>query len=64
MTSLETGSYPDGHEISEEILPFILADSAYSNTQHMVMTYKTTEILASPFVHELNKKLGGGMISY
>ena len=59
MTSLATGGHPDGHEISEEIPPLILADSAYSNTRHMVTTYKTTEILASPFVRELNKKLGG-----
>src|SRR5437762_9683757 len=41
MTSLATGSHPDGHEISEEIPPFILADSAYSNTRHMVQRWQS-----------------------
>src|SRR5579859_692102 len=57
--SLVTGVDPNGDEVYEDVPPFILADSAYSNTRHMVTTYKTTEILTSPVVHELNRKLGG-----
>src|SRR5436190_16670570 len=29
-------------QVLEDIPPFILADSAYSNTKHMVTTFKTT----------------------
>ena len=58
-TSLPTGMHLSEDEIYEEIPPFILADSAYSNTQHMVTTYKMTEILLDPAIRELNKKLGG-----
>src|SRR5579859_2174646 len=58
-TSLATGIHSNGDEVYEDVPPFILADSAYSNTRHMVTTYKTTEILASPVIRELNRKLGG-----
>ena len=40
------------------IPPFILADSAYSNTKHMVTTFKT-ECVRDPVICALNKKLGG-----
>ena len=43
----------------EDIPPFILADSAYSNTKHMVTTFKTTECVRDPEICALNKKLGG-----
>ena len=56
--SLPTGVDANGDEVNEDIPPFILGDSAYPNTRHMVTTYKTTEILSSPVVHELNKRLG------
>ena len=56
---LPTGVHANGDEVNEDIPPFILGDSAYPNTRHMVTTYKTTEILSSPVVRELNKKLGG-----
>ena len=58
-TSLMTGVQPNGDVLLEDVPPFILADSAYSNTRHMVTTYKTTEILANDIVGELNKRLGG-----
>src|SRR5579859_236925 len=57
--SLVTGVDPNGDEVYEDVPPFILADSAYSNTHHMVTTYKTTEILANPVVQDLNRRLGG-----
>ena len=43
----------------EDIPPFILADSVYSNTKHMVTTFKTTECVRDPEICALNKKLGG-----
>ena len=58
LSQMPTTSLPTGVEL-EDVPPFILADSAYSNTRHMVTTYKTTEILANDIVGELNKKLGG-----
>lgn len=48
----------DGDVISEDIPTFILADSAYPNTKHMVTTFKTTEC-ADPVINALNQKLGG-----
>src|SRR5947207_9041536 len=57
-TSLPTRMHSNGDEVYEEIPPFILADSAYSNSQHIVTTYKTTEILSNPAIRELNRKLG------
>src|SRR5438046_4106487 len=58
-TPLVTGMDPNENEINEDVPPFILGDSAYPNSRHLVTTYKTTEILSSAVVSELNKKLGG-----
>lgn len=58
-TPLVTGMDPNENEINEDVPPFILGDSAYPNSRHLVTTYKTTEILSSAIVSELNKKLGG-----
>jgi len=49
----------DGEYIYEDIPPFILSDSAYSNAKHFVMTFKTTEVTSDHIVCALNKKLGG-----
>jgi len=44
--------------IEEEVPAFILTDSAYANSKHLVTTFKTNE--CSNFViAELNKRLGG-----
>ena len=57
-TKLPTGERDDGEIIYEDIPAFILADSAYTNSKHMVTTFKVTE--CSDFVvAALNKKLGG-----
>ena len=48
-----------GKQVLEDIPPFILTDSAYSNTKHMVTTFKTTECTRDPVICALNKKLGG-----
>ena len=48
----------DGIIIEEEVPAFILADSAYGNSKHLVTTFKVNE--CSDFVvAALNKKLGG-----
>jgi DDE superfamily endonuclease len=57
-TSLPTGQV-DGQIIYEEIPAFILADSAYANTKHVVTTFGTTECNSDPVIAALNKKLGG-----
>ena len=57
--SLPTHMLSNGQEVYEDIPPFILTDSAYSNTRNMMTTYKTTEILSDSIVRELNRKLGG-----
>jgi DDE superfamily endonuclease len=57
-SSLPTGQV-DGQVIYEEIPAFILADSAYANTKHVVTTFGTTECNSDPVIAALNKKLGG-----
>lgn len=54
---LSTG-FANGVTIDEEIPPFILADSMYPNSKHLVTTFKTTEC-RDPIIAKLNKKLGG-----
>ena len=49
----------DGEYIYEDIPPFILSDSAYSNAKRFVTTFKTTEVTSDHIVCALNKKLGG-----
>src|SRR5436309_409215 len=58
-SSLATGLLATGEQVLEDIPPFILADSAYSNTKHIVTTFKTTECTRDPVICALNKKLGG-----
>jgi len=55
---LPTLTLETGNDIVEEIPPFILADSAYANTKHVVTTFRTTEIMADNNVRALNQKLG------
>jgi hypothetical protein len=54
-----TGVDQNGDEVYEDVPPFILADSAYAKTRHMVTTYKTTEMLVDPVIRDLNRKLSG-----
>src|SRR5436190_10605215 len=58
-SSIPTYGLPNNEEIIEEIPAFILGDSAYPNTRHVVMTYKVTEMLRDETVSLLNKRLGG-----
>ena len=58
-SSLATGLLATGEQVLEDIPPFILADSAYLNTKHMVTTFKTTECVRDPVICALNKKVGG-----
>ena len=55
---LPTLTLETGNDIVEEILPFILADSTYVNIKHVVMTFRTMEIIADNIVRDLNQKLG------
>jgi len=58
-SSLTTGASLHGEPTDEDIPPFILGDSAYPNTRHMVTTYKATEMANNAAIAALNKKLGG-----
>jgi hypothetical protein len=49
----------DGESRLEEVPAFILADSAYPNTSHVVPTYRVTECNNCPITKALNKKLSG-----
>src|SRR5947207_10873089 len=57
-TRLVTGERDDGKVIYEDIPAFILADSAYPNSKHLVTTFKVTET-SDEIINALNKKLGG-----
>jgi hypothetical protein len=50
--------FVNGVNTYEAIPPFILADSTYPNSKHLVTTFKTTEC-RNPVTAKLNKKLGG-----
>lgn len=56
--SIPTGQLSDGTLIHEDVPAFILADSAYPNAKHMVMTFKNSD-LKDAETSALNKKLGG-----
>jgi DDE superfamily endonuclease len=58
LSQFATAPLQTGDVISEDIPAFILADSAYPNTKHMVTTFKTAEC-ADPVIWALNQKLGG-----
>jgi len=53
-----TTGYADNITVDEEIPAFILADSAYANSKHLVTTFKLGEC-SDVVVAQLNKKLGG-----
>ena|SRR5579859_1729599 len=55
---VEMGLSLNSDEIMEEVPAFILGDSAYPNTRHMVTTFRLTDIGNDPAIKELNKKLG------
>lgn len=58
-TQLPAGQQEDGVIIYEDIPAFILADSAYTNSKHLVTTFKVTECSTDLVIAALNKKLGG-----
>ncbi len=57
LAKLGTAPLMTGEDINEEIPAFILGDSAYRNSRHMVTTYKVTECNADRSVRHLNFEL-------
>ena len=57
LAALGTSSLASGEDIIENILAFILGDSAYKNAQHFVTTYKVTECDTDTSVRHLNAHL-------
>src|SRR5579859_1890102 len=57
-TELTTFQFPDGVEMVEEVPAFILGDSAYPNTRHMVSTFRMSDIRGEEVIAELNQRLG------
>jgi DDE superfamily endonuclease len=57
LAGLGTTTLLTGDDMEEEIPAFILGDSAYQNSRHLVTTYKTTETNADPHVRRLNARL-------
>lgn len=53
---LVTGEHDNDEHIYQDIPAFILADSAYPNSKHIVTTFKVTET-ADEVINVLNKKL-------
>jgi len=58
-SSYVTTGYAGNVTIQEEIPAFILGDSAYPNSVHIVPTFKLGECNSDPVVAALNGKLGG-----
>jgi hypothetical protein len=56
---LPTGETRNGTLIQEEVPAFILADSAYANSKHLVTTFKLCETHGDGAIEALNKRLGG-----
>jgi hypothetical protein len=54
LAKLGTTALITGNDIEEDIPAFILGDSAYRNSRHMVTTYKVTECNADRSVRHLN----------
>jgi hypothetical protein len=52
-----TMELPSGDTTVENIPAFILGDSAYPNTRHLVTTYKVTECDSDPSIRHLNHRL-------
>jgi DDE superfamily endonuclease len=57
LAKLGTTTLTTGENIDEEIPAFILGDSAYRNSRHMVTTYKVTECNANIAIRRLNLEL-------
>ena len=57
LAGLGTTPLNTGDDLVENILYFILGDSAYRNTRHVVSTFKVTECDADRTVHHLNYRL-------
>ena len=57
MAGLETTTLFTGDDVEEEIPAFILGDSAYQNSRHLVTTYKATETNSDRHVRRLNARL-------
>lgn len=57
-TPLATGEEADSI-IYEDIPAFLLGDSAYANSRHLVTTFKVTECDRDEVIAMLNKRLGG-----
>ena len=57
LAELDTTTLITGDDTEEDIPAFILGDSAYSNSRHLVTTYKASETNADPFIRRLNGRL-------
>jgi DDE superfamily endonuclease len=57
LTKLGTTALATEYDVEENIPAFILGDSAYRNSRHMVTTYKVTECNADSSVRHLNFEL-------
>jgi hypothetical protein len=57
LAKLGTTTLTTGEDTNEEIPAFILGDSAYRNSRHMVTTYKVTECNADRSIRHLNFEL-------
>ena len=57
LAELGTSKLSTGDDVEEDIPAFILGDSAYKNTRHLVTTYKVTECDADRSVRHLNWRL-------
>jgi hypothetical protein len=54
LAKLGTTALTTGDEVDEDIPAFILGDSAYRNSRHLVTTYKVTECNADASIRHLN----------
>ena len=57
LSQYDTTALPSGDTAVENIPAFILGDSAYPNTRHLVTTYKVTECENDSSVRHLNWRL-------
>lgn len=57
LSQYDSTELPSGDDEVEDISAFILGDSAYPNTRHLVTTYKVTECDRDPSIRRLNRCL-------
>jgi len=57
LAHLGTTALATGDNIVESVPAFILGDSAYRNSRHLVTTYRVTECNADPSIRHLNYRL-------